>query len=90
MRQQLRLLEQLEETGALVRSHQPQIEDAWIDLAFPIRVRSPMVGHHACLQQLLDIVRYLRLSACESRFASSSNSGSSEGEMASGTLHTGD
>jgi uncharacterized protein (TIGR02996 family) len=44
MRQHLRLLEELEETGVLLRAHQPRIDDAWIDMAFPMRVRSPMVG----------------------------------------------
>jgi len=44
MRQRLRLLEELEETDALIRGHQPRIDDAWIDMAFPMRVRSPMVG----------------------------------------------
>lgn len=44
MRKRLRLLEELEETDALLRAHQPPIDDAWIDMAFPMRVRSPMVG----------------------------------------------
>jgi uncharacterized protein (TIGR02996 family) len=44
MRQRLRLLEELEETDALLRAHQPRIDDGWIDMAFPMRVRSPMVG----------------------------------------------
>jgi uncharacterized protein (TIGR02996 family) len=42
MRQRLRLLEELEETDSLLRAH--QIDGAWIDIAFPIRVRSPIVG----------------------------------------------
>jgi len=44
MRRRLRLLEELEEADALLREHQPRINDAWIDMAFPMRVRSPMVG----------------------------------------------
>src|SRR5262245_25267889 len=44
MRQRLRLLYELEEIDALLRAHHPPIDDAWIDMAFPMRVRSPMVG----------------------------------------------
>jgi uncharacterized protein (TIGR02996 family) len=44
MRQRLRLLEELDETDTRLRAHQPQIDDAWIDIAFPMRVRSPMAG----------------------------------------------
>jgi len=43
MRQRLRLLEQLEETDGLIRTQQPR-DEAWINIAFPMRVRSPMVG----------------------------------------------
>jgi uncharacterized protein (TIGR02996 family) len=44
MRKRLRLLEELKETDVLLRAHQPRIDDAWIDMAFPMRIRSPMVG----------------------------------------------
>jgi uncharacterized protein (TIGR02996 family) len=44
MRQRLRLMEELEETDSRLRAHQPRIDDAWIDMAFPMRVRSPTVG----------------------------------------------
>src|SRR5262249_22785144 len=44
MRQRLRLQEQLEEIDSRLRAHQPRIDDEWIDIAFPMRVRSPMVG----------------------------------------------
>lgn len=40
----MRLLEELQETDALLEAHRPRIDDAWIDLAFPMRVRSPTVG----------------------------------------------
>ena len=44
MRRRLRLLEELKETAILLRAHQPRVDDAWVDVAFPLRVRSPMVG----------------------------------------------
>ena len=44
MRQRLRLLRELEETDSLLKNHQPRIDDAWTDLAFPLRIRSTMVG----------------------------------------------
>lgn len=44
MRQRLRLLEELEATDALLRAQDSRFNDAWIDIAFPLRVRSPLAG----------------------------------------------
>lgn len=44
MRRRLRLLRELEEADSLLASHQPRIDDAWIDLAFPLRIRAPIAG----------------------------------------------
>ena len=43
MRQRLRLLEELEQTDALLWANEPR-DDAWIDTTFPMRVRSSMEG----------------------------------------------
>jgi uncharacterized protein (TIGR02996 family) len=60
MRQRLRLQEELEETDALLRAHQPRIDDAWIDMAFPMRVRSPMVGR-CYVKPLLDAAPFVEV-----------------------------
>jgi uncharacterized protein (TIGR02996 family) len=44
MRERSRLQEELEEIDSRLRGHQPQMDDDWIDLVYPMRVRSPMVG----------------------------------------------
>jgi uncharacterized protein (TIGR02996 family) len=44
MRQRLRLLAELEETDSVLQEYESQINVSWIDVAFPIRVRSPMAG----------------------------------------------
>jgi len=44
MRQRSRLLADLEETDRLLRDHPLHIDGAWLDVAFPQRVRSPTIG----------------------------------------------
>jgi uncharacterized protein (TIGR02996 family) len=44
MRQRLRLQEELQNTERLIWDHELRMDAEWIDIAFPMRIRSPMVG----------------------------------------------
>ena len=44
MRQRLQLLEQLEATDRLLSANPSGGDEAWLDLAFPLQVRSPIAG----------------------------------------------
>jgi uncharacterized protein (TIGR02996 family) len=44
MRKRLQLQEELKETDNQLSGHEPRIDEEWIDLCFPLRTRSPMVG----------------------------------------------
>lgn len=44
MRKRLQLLAELEKTEGVIWSEQLRIDPAWMDLTFPMRVRSPGVG----------------------------------------------
>jgi uncharacterized protein (TIGR02996 family) len=62
VRKRLRILEELEETDSLLQAHESRLDDAWIDLAFPMRVRSPMVG--CCyLKPLPDAATFVKVGA---------------------------
>ena len=44
MRRRLLLQDELAKTERRLQVHRPPVNDEWADLAFPMRVRSPMVG----------------------------------------------
>ena len=44
VRERLRLQKELEQIDAHLRAERMQMDAGWIDLVFPLRVRSPMVG----------------------------------------------
>lgn len=44
MRQRLKLQEEIEEIDARVESHTSRIGNDWLDIVFPLRIRSSMVG----------------------------------------------
>src|SRR4051794_21931645 len=44
MRERSQLREALKEIDARIGADESRWDDAWLDLAFPMRIRSPMVG----------------------------------------------
>jgi uncharacterized protein (TIGR02996 family) len=44
MRQRLRLQAELDDIDSHLRAYTPPVADDWLEIAFPLRVRSPMVG----------------------------------------------